>query len=334
MPFISIIIPVYNIEDYIEDCLKSVLKQDLANIEIILVNDGSSDGSQEICEAYSRKYSHIQLINQQNGGLSDARNKGIEQAAGEYILFVDGDDLIAENTLGGLAQYTLDQDRPDVVLFDYVKYYQSQQRLEAVKRNVQPVVLRRQKGASILRFLLEKDRNFQWMVCQALYKRDLLLEHELFFQKGRLYEDALWTPETLMKAQSIDYFQQYIYVYRLEREGQITSSVHEKSLKDNIYIPVYWAEKLQEEEVEGRVKKLLMSNLITRYCYAVWFLRFISPDGRPEVIELLETHSSLLTYSSGSLQQTTRLLVKTIGVTAASSLFKTAISLKRKTRKS
>lgn len=329
MPFISIIIPVYNIKDYIEDCLTSVLNQDLANLEIILVNDGSTDGSQEICEAYSRKHSHIKLVNKQNGGLSDARNNGILRASGEYILFVDGDDLIAENTLGSLAEYTVTQGKPDIVLFDYVKYHQNQKRLEAVKRNILPAMLRRQKGTSILSFLLERDRNFQWFVWQGLYKRELLIKNELFFQVGRLYEDALWTPGALIHAWSIDYFQQYIYVYRLEREGQITSEVHQKSLKDNIYVPIYWSEKLQEKDVDEKVKKLLMNSFITNYCYAVWFLRFISPDGRPEVIELLKTHRSLLGYSKGALQNTTRLLVKTIGINATSSLFKTAISLKR-----
>ena len=91
---VSIIVPVYNIEKYLEQCINSLINQTYSNIEIILVNDGSNDRSSNICERYEKKIDNIMLLNKPNGGLSDARNYGISAAKGEYIVFVDGDDYV------------------------------------------------------------------------------------------------------------------------------------------------------------------------------------------------------------------------------------------------
>ncbi|WP_314853272.1 glycosyltransferase family A protein, partial [uncultured Granulicatella sp.] len=102
---ISVIIPVYNVENYLEECLKSVQTQTYTNIEVILVNDGSTDKSKLICERYCQENSRFLLINQENQGLSAARNKGVEISTGEYIVFVDSDDIIKTNYLEKLMQY-------------------------------------------------------------------------------------------------------------------------------------------------------------------------------------------------------------------------------------
>ena len=93
-PLISIIIPVYNVEKYLDKCINSVLMQTYKNIEILLINDGSTDSSGQICESYAKKDSRIKVIHKENGGLSDARNVGIEHSTGSYIMFVDSDDYI------------------------------------------------------------------------------------------------------------------------------------------------------------------------------------------------------------------------------------------------
>ena len=102
---ISVIIPVYNVENYLEECLKSVQNQTYTNIEVLLVNDGSTDNSKQICERYCQEDSRFLLINQENQGLSAARNKGVEISTGEYIVFVDSDDSIKTNYLEKLMQY-------------------------------------------------------------------------------------------------------------------------------------------------------------------------------------------------------------------------------------
>lgn len=96
---ISVIVPVYNVEEYLEECLESIKNQTYTNIEVILVNDGSTDGSREICERFCQKDSRFKLINQENQGQSIARNRGVKESAGEFIMFVDSDDVIKKKRL-------------------------------------------------------------------------------------------------------------------------------------------------------------------------------------------------------------------------------------------
>ena len=99
---ISVIVPVYNVEEYLEECLESIRQQTFTDIEVILVNDGSTDGSREICEQYCEKDSRFRLINQENQGQSVARNRGVKESVGQYIMFVDSDDVINTSVLAVL----------------------------------------------------------------------------------------------------------------------------------------------------------------------------------------------------------------------------------------
>lgn len=113
----SIIIPVYNISNYISECVNSVLKQSFKDYEIILVNDGSIDDSFNICLNYSKKHENVRLINQQNGGLSSARNAGINQAEGDYLLFLDGDDFWKDGEFLENLNCIIETNSPDTIIF-------------------------------------------------------------------------------------------------------------------------------------------------------------------------------------------------------------------------
>ena len=114
-PLVSIIIPVYKVEKFLDECVKSVVAQTYRNLEILLVDDGSPDNCPAMCDAWAARDPRIRVIHKPNGGLSDARNYGLCHAQGEYILFMDGDDWLAENICPGLLQMAL-QDRADVVI--------------------------------------------------------------------------------------------------------------------------------------------------------------------------------------------------------------------------
>ena len=119
---ISIIIPVYNVEQYLEQCLDSILRQTYKNYEIILVDDGSSDNSGVICDKFAFKYSFIHVIHKTNGGLSSARNAGLDVATGSYVLFVDSDDYIGENAISQIIS-TVGQHDIDVVFLEAFKVF-------------------------------------------------------------------------------------------------------------------------------------------------------------------------------------------------------------------
>ena len=113
---LSIIVPIYNTEKYLEDCLQSILNQTFSDYELILVNDGSTDSSPEICEQYAERDGRIRVIHKENGGVSSARNCGIEIAQGNYIWFVDSDDTIAYDALQVLNEYI--REKPDLIVFN------------------------------------------------------------------------------------------------------------------------------------------------------------------------------------------------------------------------
>lgn len=114
---ISVIIPVYNVEDYLAQCIESVLMQSYNNLEVLLINDGSTDNSKVICENYAQKYRCIKLINKENGGLSDARNVRILNATGDYLIFIDSDDYWAEDFLYDLVEILINSTTLDFIFF-------------------------------------------------------------------------------------------------------------------------------------------------------------------------------------------------------------------------
>ena len=125
MQKISVIVPVYNIEHYIEECIKSILNQTFKEFELLLVDDGSTDSSLNICRGYEKKDNRIKVIHKKNGGLSDARNVGIEKACGKYICFIDGDDFIANDTLENMYNLIL-KNNSQIAVCNMVRYYEDE----------------------------------------------------------------------------------------------------------------------------------------------------------------------------------------------------------------
>lgn len=330
MNLISVIIPVYNLEGYLKECIDSVIENTQVHIEIILVNDGSTDNSQNICEDYAGKYKNITVINKENGGLSEARNTGIKAARGEYILFLDADDLLEDGILNYLSDFIYFKNMPDAVMFDYTKFYQKKNKYERIKKDIMPQIINKKSKEELIEYLLSSDTHFQWLVCQFIYKRELLLENKLFFQKNRLYEDILWLPEVIFYLKRVEYFTQSVYIYRLERDGQITSTISKKSLLDNIYIPIYWKSKIDKMKINKKIKNKLMESFSLRYFYSIWFLDFLDKDEKIIVLKNLKNNKIYLRYTSSRITKITKILTKVIGISLTSKLFKYLILAKRK----
>ena len=129
----SVIIPIYNVESYIEKCVNSVIDQDYKNIEILLINDGSKDNSKLICEKKDKEDSRIRFINKQNGGLSSARNTGLDNATGDYILFLDGDDYWDDKEALSKINRNLQNSKADIVTFGLKKMFEDTGEIEETK---------------------------------------------------------------------------------------------------------------------------------------------------------------------------------------------------------
>lgn len=217
---VSVIVPVYNVEPYLTQCIESVCNQSYTNLEIILVDDASSDASGEICDDYAQKDKRIQVIHKQiNGGLSEARNTGMENATGKYILFVDSDDFISENTISVLYEEA-EEKEVDIVYFNYVKYYDAPSR---DKKNLKTVWHQYDGIYTGKEFFCATMQNndFKCEVVRQFYKRDFLVKNKICFLKGILHEDILFSFYAIMEAQRVCNLNLNLYYYR-QRANSIT----------------------------------------------------------------------------------------------------------------
>ncbi len=296
----SIVIPVYNVENYIRECINSVISQSYRNIEIILVNDGSTDNSNEICKEYDLKYPYLKLITKKNGGLSDARNVGILNSTGEYILFLDSDDYWDDNNLiYYLVQYIEKSPNIDYIFFRYKFYYQKKGKFIEPIFNIDGNKILGKTGLESLDYILREMGNFQWYAWAGIIRREFIIDNDLFFIKDRKYEDMLWTPQIFIKGKLIGFYNKSVYVYRLEREGQITSDVSYKSLEDNIFVSTNWFEYLGNYPIKDSLKKDLFTNINLRYFYAIKVAGFLNFKEKKQIIIKLKENKELLKYCNG-----------------------------------
>lgn len=201
---VSVIVPVYNVEDYLVECLESLVSQTLKEIEIICVNDGSKDNSLTILETYEKKYSQVKVFTKPNGGLSDARNFGLKHAKGQYIAFVDSDDYANVNMLERLYQAIVDA-QADLCICQIKEIYQKEEKDLIDHNEIYPML----------------GHPTVW---NKLYKHEWIKRFEIKFPVGLWYEDNVFTYKYLLNRPKIVYVEDFLYYYRKERVGSIMSS--------------------------------------------------------------------------------------------------------------
>jgi glycosyltransferase involved in cell wall biosynthesis len=216
-PIISIVVPVYNVEQFLERCIKSLLNQTIVNKEIIFINDGSTDSSYSILEKYKMKYPEIVIINKKNGGLSSARNAGIEIARGDFIGFVDSDDYIEETMYEKMINCATNK-KVDIVICKNKLVYENGN-IKNSKGFLEEKVL---DGYNGFKALLNK-KDFANHACDKIYKRELFINNNIRYPEGRYYEDAFTTYKLIYNAKKIAYLDQHLYYY-FQRTGSITQS--------------------------------------------------------------------------------------------------------------
>lgn len=216
MAKVSIIVPVYQVEKYIRQCIDSILNQTFRDFELILVDDGSRDNSGRICDEYARIDSRVRVIHKLNGGLSDARNRGLEEAVGEYFLFVDSDDYIAPTMVEKLYGSIL-KENADIAICNFRYCFEQDERRD-FNTNAGAEVLR---GAEVF-YNRKNERSYGiWTVAwNKLYKRDTF--RDVRFRLGKYHEDEFWANDVYRKNIKVLTIPECLYFYR-QRSGSIMS---------------------------------------------------------------------------------------------------------------
>ena len=261
---ISIIVPVYNVELYLDRCIKSLVNQTYKNIEIILVNDGSTDKSGIICDEYCSKFENIKVIHKKNGGLSDARNYGLKMASGKYILFVDSDDYINEDSCERFAEYmNLDL---EVLIGDVTKKIKNNSILMVHQLDLLNI---QTTGKEFLKNELKKTGEIGIEAWRNLYLKEFLIKNNLFFKKGILHEDEQWTPRVLLLAERVMYTGINFYYYII-RENSITQSKKKYKNAIDLINTCYELETIFKVIEDQELNKLLNNYILKNYLGAIY----------------------------------------------------------------
>ena len=228
---ISIIVPIYNVEKYLRMCLDSIEHQTYSNIEVLLINDGSPDSSGEICQEYVARDSRFRYFEKENGGLSDARNYGIERSNGKYLTFIDSDDWVEPTYIDDMYQAALKNDS-EIVVSNYTQFdVKENHYLVHVWDDYYEKNYSNKKLMNSLPLLVRKDYSFltSWGI---LFSRKLF--NNVKFPKGKVIEDSRTNYKLFSKSKCTTYINKSLYMYRIGREGSIINTVNEKLLIDQL----------------------------------------------------------------------------------------------------
>lgn len=218
---VSVIIPVYNVENYLQECVDSVLTQTYEHFEIILVDDGSTDTSGQLCDTYSEADSRVNVLHQENRGLSEARNAGLSMAKGTYAYFLDSDDWILPNTLEVLINKA-EIETSDVVFFDARSFEDGQPEKQIQQNYIRTGSYKTESGQAVLK-QLQENKEYHSAVPLLFIKKSLLDDIGLRFEPGILYEDMIFTYALLCQAKRVAYINQPFYQRRYRSNSIMTS---------------------------------------------------------------------------------------------------------------
>lgn len=260
---ITVIIPVYNVQKFLHRCIDSVVKYATSNVEIIVVDDGSTDNSGVICRKYNNKYNNVILIRKENGGLSSARNRALDKATGDYICFLDSDDFLHKDFFTDMFRI-IEKYNPDIIDFKYAK----EEKLNKYRLKGNKKIIEETRLEYITKLISNKIGN---QICFRLYKRSLFENNK--FPENQFYEDIAIFWKLVMRATKIVEIDYSYYIYNLTNQSSITKKsdlIHMLDMKksvDQMYKGLY------DYACINGIQKYLEYEKLNKYIYIGYKIR-------------------------------------------------------------
>lgn len=274
---VSIIIPVYNVQEYLDECMQSVLSQTYSKIEVILIDDGSTDSSGRLCDRYV-KDSRVRVIHKKNGGLSDARNTGIDYASGEFLTFVDSDDIVEESFVEKMYNAQINNNA-DIVISSF-RIRENGVEKKAFRRREKYRDELIDRNEAIERMLL--FRGYTYSTWAKLYKKELF--KGIRFPKGRICEDLATTYRLFLLADRFAFISDDAYIYRFRR-GSIQTSIFDDRRKDEFYFANEMKKDL--DRYDTRLGKIATCRVVSSAFHILMNMDLNDEQGS-DFVELLE----------------------------------------------
>lgn len=293
-PSLSLIIPIYKTEQYLSECIDSILKQDLSGVEIILIDDGSPDRCPKICDKYASENSKIIVIHKENGGLSSARNSGLKASNGEYVWFIDSDDYLLQTALNDVRSELINNDTFDVYSSGLMRYYEESRTF--IPEKIPYGHIYNNPGEYLW------DKTPAGASTRFICKRDFLISNNLYFYQGLLHEDGEWGLRMLYLAKSIKILERPIYAYRIRNSGSIMSNITIKSAYDLVkghrsLISFMNSNVRREDQKKYRLRIWTMLQIINIFCEPLFktkgfdnFLKYNLPYIRRQVFKIIKSN--------------------------------------------
>lgn len=256
MKKVTVVIPIYNVEKYLKKCLESVVLQSYKNLEIIMINDGSTDCSQEICEEYKNKYENIMLVNKKNEGVSVARNTGINLSTGEYIIFIDADDVLHKHYIEHLV-YLLETEDVELAICEYT----TETLRDDINREYKKNIIEKNE---VIRDILS-NVNYGGYLWNKIFIKSIIIEKNIKFQEGiTIWEDLLFVIEYLTNINYCVWINSVLYYYR-QRNNSAVANMNLKKTQDKLYIGEKIIEYDFNDEMCCRYAKERYSSILFEY---------------------------------------------------------------------
>ena len=290
---VSVIIPVYKVEKYLEQCVNSVLNQTYRNIELILVDDGSPDNCPAMCDAFAEQDTRVKVVHKVNGGLSDARNVGLKEATGKYVVFIDSDDFWAyTNDLERLVNEVEKTPECDFIGFNCCYYYEGSNKVVPWVE-YHDEILQTTTSAVCIEKLIESGV-FPMSACMKLIKRGCI-QGKIEFIRGVYSEDIPWFIELLKKSDKCRFINQYVYMYRKGVATSISGSFAYKKYND-LFKLLRDGIEINKKECSGKVQDALFSFWAYELCILRAMTGFMDRDKRSRELKELYKYSWLFNY--------------------------------------
>lgn len=297
---LSIIVPIYNVEQYILDCIQSVYRQALSenDFELILVNDGTQDNSFGVIKDIIHQHTNITIVEQNNQGLSAARNTGLSYAKGDYVLFLDSDDLLIDNTIPSLL--ALSEKMPDLIVAGFQKM-DNDEITNFKTSSLENIIVEEKSGEELFLKDLNPQQCYVW---RTLYRKEFLDYNNLKFIRNIFFEDIPFTTECYLKACRCVITSQIFYIYR-QRNDSIVSTLNIKKIFDfNTVLARLWEMK-RTFNLSAEQEAKLMDVLFVTFSISIWY---VSHDNdllkqRKDVVQDLKNKVSDLHFTNGLKQR-------------------------------
>lgn len=313
--YFSVVVPIYNVKNYLDECIDGIIRQSFKDYEIILVDDGSTDGSAEACDEWKNKYDSIKVIHKPNGGLSDARNVGANQAEGEYLVFLDSDDYWNDEFFLEKIHDMIHMSNLDLVVFGYKK---------VINEKELSIYTPQSESKTIEELVLAGEFNIcAW---DKVVRRDLISSNNIAFRKGVFSEDMEWCSLLYKCVESVAVLPEAPYSYR-QRDGSITKRISEKNISDVVYNFERCLEiKTELSQEKGAIFDYYLSKNISMLMLA---LSQVDRVSQKKYYKFVKDNIAYLKTNTRNREKVMYLAAKILGVSITEKLLAYAFGVKR-----